>query len=134
MRAIGFVFLAACAPVGGIMLSPTPDVFNDTQRAALAINEAIGAEKVVLGTGGLHVTLGDQPCGFFDGLIIQVSRECVAYGRDASECVIVHEVGHALGIGHSQDQKSVMYPSFQSGRTLKMCADSLAQEMTKGGP
>lgn len=133
MRAFLFLFLVACAPAGGILLSPTPPVYDATQAAAFAINEAVGMELVLLGTGGLHVTPGEQACGFYDGLIIQVANECNEYGPDASECVIVHEVGHALGLGHSQVQTSVMFPTFQIGRTTKYCAESLALELGAAG-
>ncbi len=136
LRVANFLFLAACAPPGGILLSPTPPIYDATQAAAFAMNEAIGTELILLGTGGLHVTPGEQTCGFYDGLIIEVARECATLSPDATECVIVHEVGHALGLGHSQDITSVMYPVFQEGRTLKYCAESMAQELStkRSGP
>lgn len=33
--------------------------------------------------------------------------------QDARKQVALHEFGHVLGLGHTQDQKSIMYPTYQ---------------------
>ena len=47
--------------------------------------------------------------------------------------VILHEVGHALGLGHSTDALSVMYPAYQ-GLNLTLGADDIAGIQAIYGP
>ena len=44
--------------------------------------------------------------------------------KSESRALLLHELGHALGLGHSEDKKSVLYPIV--GTTLKLSAGDIA--------
>jgi len=45
----------------------------------------------------------------------------------------VHEIGHALGLGHSEDERSVLYPQRENGRTVLGLADLAGIHTLYGG-
>lgn len=51
----------------------------------------------------------------------------LTYPESVAESVAIHEVGHALGLAHSSNQQSVMYPIDQ-GHTVLTKADLSALE------
>lgn len=48
-----------------------------------------------------------------DGLhyLICINSNCMYYSNSYCHSVIIHELGHCIGIGHSQDKNSIMYPT-----------------------
>ena len=45
--------------------------------------------------------------------------------------LLLHELGHAMGLGHSTDKKSVMYPTVSQATTLTQGDLSGIKEFTK---
>lgn len=50
-----------------------------------------------------------------DGLhyLICINNDYAYYSNSYCHSIIIHELGHCIGIGHSQDKKSIMYPIAQ---------------------
>lgn len=57
-----------------------------------------------LGKGIVEVTLGDYRCdGSFE-----------LYDIDTVRRIMIHELGHSIGLGHSTDQNNIMYPELRT--------------------
>ena len=56
-----------------------------------------------LGKGVIEVALGDYSCdGSFQ-----------LYDVNTVETIMTHELGHSIGLSHTNDKSNIMYPSMQ---------------------
>ena len=63
-----------------------------------------------LGKGVIEVALGDYSCdGSFQ-----------LYDVNTVETIMTHELGHSIGLPHTNDKSNIMYPSIHSFKSLSM--------------
>jgi hypothetical protein len=120
--------------------SPTLSVLLDQAVAVInAEAETQGLPHVVeLGLGVWVVEDKSPPggsgtpftCGYFDLANNEIGvRLGFGCGGQLQLAIVIHEIGHAAGLGHSTDPGSVMYPSVRQGWTPEQLARSLLAEL-----
>jgi hypothetical protein len=107
---------AELAPYGVSLV----EVFGDTAadiHIQVASTGAIGG----VAQGVLGVTIGGNSITLIDGWNWYTGSDPNAIAADQYdfETVVTHELGHAVGLGHSSDSASVMYPFLQAGVTRR---------------
>lgn len=135
MRALAFVALAACAPrFEDVSVRPDEDVAAIVGDGAAAVNGAMGVAVVHQGKG-YRVRWMDTTawkCAHQNKDEIALARWCFErYGEETIRTLFVHELGHAFGLGHVEDEGSVMFRRVRLGMTLERAAESLVDELAK---
>ena len=77
----------------------------------------------VTGEGGsTHTGLPNQPTAYVTGAV-QLDAGKIAtilkdpHGEQVVRAIVLHELGHLVGLGHVTDTKQLMYPQSQAGVT-----------------
>jgi hypothetical protein len=97
----------------GLRFEMTPD----TSLADILIRWVSQMEEGTRLTGETHLTL--RPDGTIVSAVITVARRDPSgrvLDREGTFLVLMHEAGHAIGLGHSDDPRDVMHPRPQSPR------------------
>lgn len=108
-----------------------PDVDAEVRRVIAAVNAEAGGERLRHGYG-VHVDISRSiECGYYDYArsTAFVNPACLRFGPDALETIIVHELGHAFGLMHSDNKESIMHENMLTDRRLDEAAKSLVTEL-----
>lgn len=140
---LAFLLVAACGRQT-LEVQPDPDLYDEMVEAIEAANADVQPPLFrVVAKGGVVVRFVPKiegSCGNYDygTNIIQVSNcDLEESSHDklkklVRQAILLHELGHVLGLGHADDKMSIMYRSVARWWRLDEAVDSLHQALEVG--
>jgi hypothetical protein len=104
------ILVQVCVPHGHDLHNDQRDVFLKVGGPTSACGTAADGILGCFDGGQMEITLV-QGWDWYAG----ADPGAIAAGQYDFESVVVHELGHAVGLGHSADAGSVMYPTLAAG-------------------